>query len=156
MSLCLSHFFRLSSMFEMSVHWKDFDFVTGVLSVCIPCAASSNSQSCVLKDLKFLSWVWYYRAPYGICVFQNGACIAFNAKRINSFRLSHLVEVNAFRMYFYFYLYLSSWFAGKCRRRYTLRSCQAITSSCSWNFHFVLNLELLSKTAKQRKVSMRD
>ena len=38
----------------MSVHWKDFGFVMQVLSVCISCAASSNSQSCVLNGLQFL------------------------------------------------------------------------------------------------------
>ena len=40
-----------------------------MLSVCILCAANS----CVLNDLQFLDvGVLYDRAPYGVCIFQNG------------------------------------------------------------------------------------
>ena len=38
----------------MCVYWQDPGFIMQVLDVCISCAASSNSNGCVLNGLKFI------------------------------------------------------------------------------------------------------
>ena len=64
-----------------------------MLSVCISCAASNDSQSCVLNGLQFLDvGVLYDRAPYDVP--ELGRVIALWI----FFLFTHFVEVNGFRM----------------------------------------------------------
>ena len=83
----------------MGAHLKDTGFFMYVLSVCVLCAASGNAQSCVVNGLQFLDiGVWYDRALYGVCIFQNGAVITLNVEVISFLCFFHLVEVSALRM----------------------------------------------------------
>ena len=69
-----------------------------MLSVCILCAASSNTQNCVLNCLHFMLVFDMIGLHMAFAYFKMGRLIGLNVETISSFCLPQLVEVSAFRI----------------------------------------------------------